>query len=98
VSVIDETAHAPNTQLVERPAREGGRRGLLTADVAIVAAAALVGAAIRLRFAGLPYTADEGGYSNGIWRAEGNAMAHIETFTPLSSETAGPPVHRQPRP
>jgi len=44
------------------------------------------------------YTADEGGYSNGIWRAEGNAMAHIETFTPLSSETAGPPVHRQPRP
>jgi len=45
------------------------------------------------------YNAEPDGYSNGVWRAEGNAMAHIETFTPTSrevarGESAGPPVHR----
>lgn len=40
------------------------------------------------------YNAEESGYSNGIWRAEGDPMAHIETFTPLTRETEGPPVHR----
>jgi hypothetical protein len=40
------------------------------------------------------YNAEPGGYSNGIWRAEGDGMAHIPTFTPLSRETSGPPVHR----
>ncbi|AGZ41395.1 hypothetical protein [Actinoplanes friuliensis] len=40
------------------------------------------------------YDADPHGYSNGVWRAEDTTMSHIETFTPLSTETAGPPVHR----
>lgn len=41
------------------------------------------------------YDAAEEGYSNGIWRAEGNRMAHIPTFTPLSTEAgAGPSVVR----
>lgn len=40
------------------------------------------------------FTAEPGGYANGIWRAEGNEMAHIPTFTPLSTETAGPAVRR----
>ncbi|MDF2444141.1 MAG: hypothetical protein JWR01_2344, partial [Subtercola sp.] len=42
--------------------------------------------------------ADPHGYSNGVWRAEGNVMAHIPTFTPTSVEAArgtpGPPVAR----
>ncbi|MCC5575714.1 MULTISPECIES: hypothetical protein [Microtetraspora] len=38
------------------------------------------------------YNAEPEGYSNGVWRAEGNTMAHIPTFTPLSSEETGPPV------
>lgn len=38
------------------------------------------------------YTADPGGYSNGRWRAEGDEMAAIDHFTPLSRESAGPPV------
>lgn len=40
------------------------------------------------------YTAEPGGYSNGMWRAEGNEMAHIPTFTPLSAEATGPAVRR----
>lgn len=40
------------------------------------------------------YTAEPDGYSNGIWRAEGNTMGHIPTFTALSREPEGPPVHR----
>lgn len=41
------------------------------------------------------YNAEEQGYTNGVWRAEDpTTMAHIENFTPLSTETAGPPVHR----
>jgi hypothetical protein len=42
------------------------------------------------------YTADQSGYSNGVWRAEADGMAHIDTFTPLRHEMTGPPVHRQP--
>jgi hypothetical protein len=38
------------------------------------------------------YNAEPGGYTNGVWRAEGDVMRHIGTFTPLSSEDAGPPV------
>ena len=42
------------------------------------------------------YGAEPWGYSNGIWRAEENRMAHIATFTPLSSEAGdeGPFVVR----
>lgn len=43
------------------------------------------------------YTAQEEGYTNGVWRAEGNEMAHIATFTPVGRETQGPPVRRQTR-
>jgi hypothetical protein len=38
------------------------------------------------------YNAEPGGYTNGVWRAEGEVMRHLGTFTPLSSEDAGPPV------
>jgi hypothetical protein len=41
------------------------------------------------------YTAEPGGYANGVWRAEGNVMRHIETFTPMSHEDTGPPVVRR---
>jgi hypothetical protein len=40
------------------------------------------------------YAAEPDGYSNGIWRAEGNTMGHIPEFTPLTTEQAGPPVVR----
>ncbi|WTW92320.1 DUF4188 domain-containing protein [Streptomycetaceae bacterium NBC_01309] len=43
------------------------------------------------------FTAEPGGYSNGVWRAEDGTMAHIEDFTALSTEQAGPPVHRAGR-
>jgi len=41
------------------------------------------------------YTADAGGYTNGVWRAEENVMRHIERFTPMSHEDTGPPVVRR---
>jgi hypothetical protein len=40
------------------------------------------------------FTAEPHGYSNGAWRAEDGSMSHMPTWTPLSTETAGPPVHR----
>jgi hypothetical protein len=40
------------------------------------------------------YTAEPGGYSNGVWRAEDGVLAHIPTFTPLSDEQSGPAVAR----
>ncbi len=43
------------------------------------------------------YTAREQGYTNGVWRAEDGAMAHIERFTAIGTETDGPPVKRRPR-
>jgi hypothetical protein len=33
------------------------------------------------------------GYSSGIWRAEGNVMKAIDSFTPLATEMHGPPVN-----
>jgi hypothetical protein len=41
------------------------------------------------------YSAEPDGYSNGVWRAEGNTMSHIPAFTPLAGEEQGPPVARQ---
>lgn len=40
------------------------------------------------------YQAEPHGYSNGVWRATDEPMAHIPTFTPLSTENSGPTVHR----
>lgn len=42
------------------------------------------------------YNAEPAGYSNGVWRAEGDTMAHIPDFTPVSGEEQGPPVVREP--
>ena len=39
------------------------------------------------------YQAEEDGYSNGKWRAEGNMMKHIERFTSLGQEKQGPLVN-----
>lgn len=43
------------------------------------------------------YEAGPHGYSNGVWRAEGDVMATIEHFTPVRRETQGPPVVRRRR-
>ncbi|MDY7084963.1 MAG: DUF4188 domain-containing protein [Actinomycetota bacterium] len=40
------------------------------------------------------FTAQPHGYSNGSWRAEDGSLSHMPTWTPLSTETTGPPVHR----
>ncbi|ADG74042.1 hypothetical protein Cfla_1138 [Cellulomonas flavigena DSM 20109] len=34
------------------------------------------------------FRAEAEGYSNGVWRAEGDVMAHVERFTPTSVESA----------
>lgn len=41
------------------------------------------------------YAAEPAGYSNGLWRAEADEMAHIPYFTPLSHEESGPAVVRR---
>jgi hypothetical protein len=41
------------------------------------------------------YDAESAGYTNGVWRAEGNIMSHIPAFTPLAGEEQGPPVVRR---
>lgn len=43
------------------------------------------------------YQARESGYTNGVWRAEGNVMRNIETFTPVGREKVGPSVRRRRR-
>lgn len=43
------------------------------------------------------YEASPHGYSNGVWRAEGDEMGTIEHFTPMRAETQGPPVVRRGR-
>lgn len=43
------------------------------------------------------YSAHDSGYTNGVWRAEENVMANIETFTPVGREEVGPPVQRARR-
>jgi hypothetical protein len=40
------------------------------------------------------YAAEPAGYSNGVWRAEGDELAHVSHFTRLSHEESGPPVVR----
>ncbi|MBK8730995.1 MAG: DUF4188 domain-containing protein [Tetrasphaera sp.] len=32
------------------------------------------------------WVAEPDGYTNGIWRAEGNVMAHIETYSPIRGD------------
>ncbi|SNC64268.1 hypothetical protein SAMN05445756_1077 [Kytococcus aerolatus] len=43
------------------------------------------------------WSAEEAGYSNGVWRAEGDELDHIERFTPVTGEVEGPPVARERR-
>ncbi|MEZ0066923.1 hypothetical protein ABIA32_002936 [Streptacidiphilus sp. MAP12-20] len=38
------------------------------------------------------YTADETGYTNGVWRAEDGELAHIDAYAPLSAEAGQRPV------
>ena len=40
------------------------------------------------------FTAEPGRLLQRAWRAEGPELGHIDTFTPLGSETAGPAVRR----
>lgn len=38
------------------------------------------------------YAADEHGYSNGVWRAEGFVMEHIDAYTPIPGDHGPKPV------
>ena len=40
------------------------------------------------------FSADPDGYTNGGWRAEDGTLSHMPHWAPLSTEDAGPPVHR----
>ena len=54
------------------------------------------GATVRTRV----LVAEESGYSNGVWRAEGPTMAHVERFTPVTREVergVEPPLVADPR-
>jgi len=43
------------------------------------------------------YAASPHGYANGVWRAEGDVLEHIERFTPVGREVEGPLVRRKAR-
>jgi len=85
--------------------REPGRvRGVIayleTTAQALALAEALAadgrGATVRTRV----LVAEESGYSNGVWRAEGPTMAHVERFTPVTREVergVEPPLVADPR-
>ena len=73
---------------------------LETAEQALALAEALAadgrGATVRTRV----LVAEESGYSNGVWRAEGPTMAHVERFTPVTREVergVEPPLVADPR-
>lgn len=73
---------------------------LETAAQALALAEALAadgrGATVRTRV----LVAEESGYSNGVWRAEGPTMAHVERFTPVTREVergVEPPLVADPR-
>ncbi|WPF82617.1 hypothetical protein SANBI_000228 [Sanguibacter sp. 4.1] len=73
---------------------------LETAEQALALAGALAadgrGATVRTRV----LVAEESGYSNGVWRAEGPTMAHVERFTPVTREVehgVEPPLVADPR-
>jgi len=73
---------------------------LETAEQALALAGALAadgrGATVRTRV----LVAEESGYSNGVWRAEGPTMSHVERFTPVTREVergVEPPLVADPR-
>lgn len=73
---------------------------LETAAQALALAEALAadgrGATVRTRV----LVAEESGYSNGVWRAEGPTMSHVERFTPVTREVergVEPPLVADPR-
>lgn len=73
---------------------------LETAEQALALAEALAadgrGATVRTRV----LVAEDSGYSNGVWRAEGPTMAHVERFTPVTREVergVEPPLVADPR-
>lgn len=73
---------------------------LETAAQALALAEALAadgrGATVRTRV----LVAEESGYSNGVWRAEGRTMSHVERFTPVTREVergVEPPLVADPR-
>ena len=86
---------------LRRPERVRGVIAYLeTAEQALALAEALAadgrGATVRTRV----LVAEESGYSNGVWRAEGPTMAHVERFTPVTREVergVEPPLVADPR-
>ena len=91
-------------QTAYRIRRHAPVRGVIayleTASQALALAEALAadgrGATVRTRV----LVAEESGYSNGVWRAEGPTMAHVERFTPVTREVergVEPPLVADPR-
>lgn len=73
---------------------------LETQDQAAALAEALAADAAGLTVRTRVLVAEESGYSNGVWRAEGPSMAHVERFTPVSREVergVEPPLVADPR-
>lgn len=73
---------------------------LETREQAVVLADALAADAAGLTVRTRVLVAEEVGYSNGVWRAEGPTMAHVERFTPVTREVergVEPPLVADPR-
>ncbi|QGQ20727.1 hypothetical protein GC089_17955 [Cellulomonas sp. JZ18] len=62
-------------------------RGLVVCVATPADAHALAGSSAPGHERARTFVADAEGYSNGVWRAEGDVMAHIERFTALTSES-----------
>lgn len=62
-------------------------RGLVVCVAAPAHAAALAGSSAPGHERARVFVAEPEGYSNGVWRAEGDVMAHVERFTALTSES-----------
>ncbi|WP_309135196.1 hypothetical protein [Cellulomonas sp.] len=62
-------------------------RGLVVCVATPAHAAALAGSSAPGHERARTFVAEAEGYSNGGWRAEGDVMAHVERFTPLTSES-----------
>ncbi|RFA12429.1 hypothetical protein B7R22_14955 [Subtercola boreus] len=104
--IAAELRRAPGHIWSKRFTRRGISAGVVacfaTPGDAVAATDALRRAVLGAATSMTVLVADPNGYSNGVWRAEGNVMAHIPTFTPTSVEagrgTPGPPVARPTAP
>ena len=80
--------HVWSTGVQARDADGRGVRGLVACFTTPAQADAFTAGADPARDRTRTFRAAPDGYTNGVWRAEGDVMAHVERFSPLSAETS----------